>query len=94
MCSSVSTAVQSKRAALARLPSVTTEGSKEIPPMQELYPDHARAIWMLYDLRDPEACEHLHEQRATWQELSDLAALGPDHMILIIWPGAALREAA
>jgi hypothetical protein len=60
----------------------------------QVYPDHAKGIWVLYDLRCPEACQQLHEQRVTWQELSDLAALGPDHMILIIWPGVALLEAA
>jgi hypothetical protein len=62
--------------------------------MQELYPSKSKSIWVLYDLRDPQACWHLHQQRATWQELSDLAAVGPDHIILIIWPGAALQEAA
>jgi hypothetical protein len=57
--------------------------------MSQLYAPNAECIWVLYDLRNPEACEHLHEQRAAWQELSDLAALGPDHMILILFPGGA-----
>ena len=59
-----------------------------------LYPNPARALWVLYDLRDRDACKHLHEQRALWQEQSDLAAVGPDHMVLIIRPGVAVREAA
>ena len=62
--------------------------------MQQVYPNESESIWVLYDLRDPEACEHLHEQRGLWQELSDLAALGPDHMVLTIRPGAAVQEAA
>jgi hypothetical protein len=56
---------------------------------QQVYSNHDKGIWVLYDLRCPEACQHLHEQRATWQELSDLAALGPDHMILMLSPGGA-----
>lgn len=63
-------------------------------PPDTLYPSKSKSIWVLYDLRDREACKHLHKQRGLWQELSDLAALGPDHMVLIIWPGAAVREAA
>jgi hypothetical protein len=62
--------------------------------MQELYPTESVSIWVLYDLRDPEVCKHLHEQRATWQGLSDLAALGPDHMVLIIRSSVVAREAA
>jgi hypothetical protein len=57
--------------------------------MQELYPTMPKSIWVLYDLRDPEQCQHLHEQRDLWQELSDLAALGPDHMVLILSSGGA-----
>lgn len=56
---------------------------------RQVYPNRAKGIWVLYDLRCPEACQHLHQQRATWQELSDLAAFGPDHMILILSPGGA-----
>lgn len=63
-------------------------------PPHQVYSNRAKAIWVLYDLRDPKACQHLHEQRAVWQELSNLAALGPDHMILIIWLGSTLLEAA
>jgi hypothetical protein len=55
----------------------------------QVYPDHAKGIWVLYDLRCPEARHYLREQRATWQELSDLATLGPDHMVLMLSPGGA-----
>jgi hypothetical protein len=60
--------------------------------MHELYPSKPESIWVLYDLRGPEACSHLHEQRGLWQELSDLAALGPDHMILMLFPGGAASD--
>ena len=58
-----------------------------LTPLPQIYPNHARTIWVLYDLRDHDQCQHLHEQRAVWRELSHLEALGPNHMILIIWPG-------
>jgi hypothetical protein len=57
--------------------------------MQELYATAHKSIWVLYDLRDPKACRHLHEQRWAWQERSDLVAVGPDHMILVLSPLAA-----
>jgi hypothetical protein len=60
--------------------------------MHHLYPTKAESIWVLFDVRDRQACEHLHKQRAVWQELSDLAALGPDHMILMLFPGGAAGE--
>lgn len=62
--------------------------------MGAVYPSNSKSIWILFDLRDPAACEHLHKQRALWREESDLAALGPDHIVLIIRPGTAVREAA
>ncbi len=62
--------------------------------MEKVYSKVPRSIWVLYDLRDPEQCKHLHDQRGVWQELSDLAPLGPDYMVLIIGPDAALQEAA
>jgi hypothetical protein len=54
-------------------------------PQEELYPTTLECIWVLYDLRDPQTCEHLQKQRATWRELSDLAALGPDHKVLMLF---------
>ncbi len=54
-------------------------------------PTDSACIWVLYDLTDPEACETLHKQRAVWREFSDLAPFGPDHMVLLLFPGAALE---
>jgi hypothetical protein len=49
---------------------------------------------VIFDLRILEACEQIHRLRATWQENSDLEALGPDHMIVYLFPGAVRRLAA
>ena len=56
-----------------------------------LYPDSLECILVLYDLRDPASCERLHKARALLQENSDLEALGPDHVVLKIFPGGAAR---
>jgi hypothetical protein len=49
---------------------------------------------VLCDLREPDAVRFLHEARASFQERSDLAGFGPDHLILVIFPGGALGAAA
>jgi hypothetical protein len=46
---------------------------------------------VLVDLREPEGCDFIHEQRGIQQHYSDLAGFGPDHMILILFPDAALE---
>jgi hypothetical protein len=56
-----------------------------------LYPDRSEGIWVLYDLRDFADCERLHKARALLQGDSDLESLGPDHMLLKIFPGGAAR---
>lgn len=60
----------------------------------QLYPSDPECVHILVDLREPEGCDFIHEQRGIWQEYSDLAALGPDHMILILFPGGAQELAA
>jgi hypothetical protein len=62
--------------------------------MRELYLSKPESIWVLYDLRCPEACQHLHEQRATWQERGDIEVLDENHFVLLIRPGITLWEAA
>jgi hypothetical protein len=59
-----------------------------------LYPSHPECLVVIFDLRILEACEQIHRLRATWQENSDLEALGPDHMIVYLFPGAVRRLAA
>jgi hypothetical protein len=61
----------------------------------QLYPnDPKRLVAILFDLRSPKACERVHHLRAVWQAASDLEALGPDHMVVILFPGATQRLAA
>jgi hypothetical protein len=45
----------------------------------------------LFDLRDAQACDLLHDLRWEWREFSDVAGFGPDFMILLLYPGAALE---
>jgi hypothetical protein len=56
-----------------------------------LYPNKDRSIWVLFDLQDPKARSLLHDLRWELREFSDLAAFGPDYIILLIFPGAALE---
>jgi hypothetical protein len=65
-----------------------------LAPLHRIIPDSEPYELVLFDLRDPEACKSLHKQRAVWQERSDIEALDEDHFVLIIRPGAAVREAA
>ena len=64
-----------------------------LTPPRQVYPNNAKAIWMVYDLRYPEACQLLHEQRAAWQEHSDIEALDEDHFVLVIQLGAVVGKA-
>ncbi len=61
---------------------------------RQLYASDPECIVILYDLRDPGACEQVHRLRAVWQADSGLEALGPDHMIVFLFPGATRRLAA
>jgi hypothetical protein len=61
-----------------------------IAPVTFYTPD-SKCIHILVDLREPAGCEFVHQQRGVWQAYSDLAGFGPDHLILILFPGAALE---
>jgi hypothetical protein len=61
---------------------------------QRLYLSHPEYLVLIFDLREPEACEQVHYLRAVWQADSDLEALGPDHMVVILFPGTDGRMAA
>ena len=56
--------------------------------------DPKRLVAILFDLRSPKACERVHHLRAVWQAHSDLEALGPDHMVFILFPGTDRRITA
>jgi hypothetical protein len=58
------------------------------------YQNDDRCILLLFDLRYPGAPEEVHRLRAVWQADSDLEALGPDHMVVFLFPGAIQRLAA
>ncbi len=65
-----------------------------IAPQIGFYPEHETEVWVLCDLREPDAVRFIHSMRAAYQEHSDLAGFGPDHLILLIFPGGALEAAA
>jgi hypothetical protein len=58
------------------------------------YPEIPECLITVFDLRDLEAVEELHRLRAVWQEDSDLEALGPDHMVVFLFPGVAAGRLA
>jgi hypothetical protein len=58
------------------------------------YQNDDRCILLVVDLREPGASEQVHHLRAVWQAESDLESLGPDHMVVILFPGATQRIAA
>jgi hypothetical protein len=89
MSSNASTVVQEKRPPTQR-PRTRRKDLKMGAPLNELYLNNAKAIRVLYDLRDPDACKHLHEQRAIWQERSDIKVLDEDHFVLVVWPGVLI----
>ena len=62
--------------------------------LNELYPKTPRCIILLFDLRERGASEQVHRLRAAWQADSDLEALGPDHMVVLVFPGSTRGLAA
>jgi hypothetical protein len=60
----------------------------------QLYPSIPECIVILFDLRDSEAVEKLHRERATWQEHSDIEALTEDSFALILRPGGGAQRLA
>jgi hypothetical protein len=61
------------------------------PP--EVYPNKRIYSLTIYDLQFPLSTEHLHRERALWQERSELEALDEDHFILVVRPEPG-REAS
>jgi hypothetical protein len=56
--------------------------------------DSPPCIWVFCDLRHPEDVQFVHNARAAFQERSDLIALGPDHMIVVLYTGLPSERAA
>ncbi len=56
--------------------------------------DPRRLVAILFDLCSPKACERVHHLRAVWQADSDIEALGPNHMVVYLFPGTDRRIAA
>jgi len=57
----------------------------------KVHPDSSKCIWVLYDLRGCADRESLCRTRTLLQADSDQELLGPDHVVLKIFPGGALR---
>jgi hypothetical protein len=64
-----------------------------IPPT-EFYPESRESIWILFDLRNSEERRLFRALQSVWGEHSDVAELGPNHMILILYPGVPSERAA
>jgi hypothetical protein len=58
------------------------------------YQSNDKCIILLFDLRRSGASEEVHHLRGVWQADSDLEPLGPDHMIIFLFPGATRELAA
>jgi hypothetical protein len=59
-----------------------------------ILPDSGQCLIVLFDLRQAEAVDRLHRERAAWRELSDIEALSDDCFALILVLGGARRLAA
>ncbi len=59
-----------------------------------VYPTDHECRWFLCDLREPDGVRFVHEARALLRERSDLVSVGPNHMIVLIFPGGPTSERA
>ncbi len=59
-----------------------------------LYVSDPECIALHFDLRYPGACQQVHRLRDVGQADSDLEALGPDRMVVYLFPGTDRRIAA
>jgi len=55
----------------------------------EVYATDHEGAWIVCDLREPDSVRCVHELRAFFREHSDLAALGPEHLVVVITPERA-----
>lgn len=61
---------------------------------KQVYPKPTESIVILYDVRLPGSADRFHEDRAAWQEYSDVKALDADHFVLVVRPGGTRELAA
>ena len=59
-----------------------------------VYASDPECIALLFDLRYPGTWEQVHRLRVVWQAESDLEALGPNHVVVYLFPGTDRRIAA
>jgi hypothetical protein len=63
--------------------------------MQPTETTHGEAMFVAYDLRDPDAWARAQEQRATWgRERSEIHKLDNDHIVIECRSGGALEAAS
>jgi hypothetical protein len=63
-------------------------------PFEGFYSVHDTEVWILFDVRIPNAAKQLHRERWAWHKNADIKSVDEDHFVLIIRPGAAGRLAA
>jgi hypothetical protein len=61
---------------------------------EQFYQDNPLSTWILCDLHSPEAVKFVHDARGVFRERSDLIALGPHHMIVVLLAGLSSERAA
>ena len=79
--------MQINRAAPQQAAPMTRKDLEVIAPQIEYHGSRPETL-AIFDLRIPGVAERLHRERAAWQGASELEALGPDHLILIIRAGS------
>ena len=66
-----------------------------IAPTGTFYPDSSGSVFVLFDLRDPDAWNRAHRERAAWgRHKTGIHTIDNDHIILEFRPGGALDAVA
>ena len=52
------------------------------------YCEGAKRILVMFDVRIPGVAERMHRERAAWRPPATVEALGRNHFVLIVRPGA------
>jgi hypothetical protein len=56
-----------------------------LPPLPEYHDNNPPTLLIFFGLRDLNAVEWLHRERAAWQGDSDIEMLGPEHAVLLVY---------